>query len=194
MGKLKSNQKEVLQKVFKAMQAMDMYEYDTFEIAISNLFKNLARDLNHTVEIYERFNFEISASIVSLADRKLEEKNKEFLEKLVQYIDGVDRAFNKRAVELARVCQKKYEIKIITPEVEKERMGLLFEIVRQQESFTAAIAKVNKFSQKQLVEVRRRNILHLEKYDYQFKQLALFEKLDLETAIDLIAKKAKIST
>jgi alpha-N-acetylglucosamine transferase len=183
-----------LQKIYKLIQsqAIDKYEFHSFEEAAVLIFQNLADDLTHIVEIYERFTFEISASIVSLTDKRLEEKNKEFLEKLVQYVDGIDRMFNKRAVEFGKLCKKASDLHTVSSNELLDRKNLLYEIAKQEKSFDAAIQRVLRFSRKQMLEAKKRNITHLHKYAYQFTQIKLFESLDLDKAFSLIVEKGKI--
>lgn len=182
-----------VKKIFSAMQNMNKYEHlDSFELACSTLIKDLASDLENLLEIFDRFNFEAISSIISLTDKKLEDKYRDLLDKTVKYVDGVDRIFNKRGVELAKLCVQKFQLHdaLSSEEIEK-RKKLSIEIAKQEKAFGIALKKVNKFS-KELNE-KAKNVKHLKKYEYQFNQLSLFETLDLNRAFDLLAEKGKIS-
>jgi len=180
-----------LKKVYQALQSMDEYAFDTYEQAISNILDTLSSDLTNLVTIHNRFTFEAVASITSLTEKRLESNNQEFLNRLKQYVAGVDRAFEKHSINLAKAASKR-NIRLVTSDEKQRQKEILLDIIKHKKTFATAIKKVNELSQKRMEEAKRRKLTQLKNYQYEFKQLNLFQTLDIDEAITLLAEKAKV--
>jgi hypothetical protein len=186
---------EFIRRILTAMQDIDELEYISLEESLTKLIKSITGDLNHIVDIYERFNFDAIASVFSLDEKRLENNNKEFLDGLVKYISGVDRAFNHRAVTYCNLGST-VKPRISEKSIEKEKIKkfeILKSLAQVEDAFISAIKRVNKFSHKLMEEAKNRKINNLPKYEYEFKQLELFEILDWAKAIELLTTKRKIT-
>lgn len=187
--------KEFIRRILSAMQDIDELEYMSLEESLTTLLKSITRDLNHIVDIYERFKFETIASVHSLEEKKLEKNNKEFLDRVVQYVEGVDRAFNHRAVTYCNLGSH-FKPRLSEKSLQKEKMKkleLLKKLAQAEEAFISAIKRVNKFSHKLMEEAKSRKVNHLKKYEYTFGQIALFETLDWSKAVELLSQKREIT-
>jgi len=194
---LTKNQKYLQRLVsssIKEMRKMDYLEFMPLKDAISHIIKGITSDLNHIIDIYERFNFEAIAAVFSLEDKILEKNNEEFLRRLTQYIDGVDGAFRAKAVtycNLGSSLKPRVAEDSLTKEQNK-KVQIFTELMKTETDFINSIKKVNAFSHKLMEDAKKRYLTHLKNYDYQFKQLALFETLTFEQVLDLLNKNGKI--
>lgn len=195
LGKNKNFLQRVMSKAIKEMMELDHLEFLSLEEALSNLLNAITSDLNHLVDIYERFKFESIAAIFSLDEKRLEKANEEFLHRLNQYIDGVGRAFNHRAVTYCNLGSS-LKPRMSEESFKKEqirKLDVFKSLIQQEDVFIAAIKRVNNFSYRLMVDAKKREITQLPKHAYQFKQLALFVNLDWAKALNLLSEKKKIT-
>ena len=186
-----NNDQEFLKRVLRAMEEIDLLDCCSFEDLYDDLVEDLASQLNHIVDIHERFDFEVVSGIHNLTDRKLEAQNKEFLTRLEQYVDGVGRAFNNRGVKLGTLLTKLQPR--LAKECEQKRIEeIRKEILESKKSFRGAIQRVGKLSHRRLEEAKQKNLLHLVKYQELFEKLRFLENLDFDKARYLLETKGKI--
>lgn len=181
---------EFLKNILQAMNDIDLLNSASFEDSYRYLLEDLAAQLEHVVSIFAKFKTKSIAGVKSLTDRKLETQNKEFLDKLEQYVTGVTSAYNNRGVRLAKLLTS-YNIRIAQSDEYEKVQQTQKKIAESVQSFRQAIEKVGALSHKRLNEARERNLLHLEKYQKLFAQLQFLETLDLDKAIELLQKRAR---
>lgn len=170
------------------------YVNDPYDVAIKKIFKKLTNDLDHLVAIYEHFKFDATAGTMhSLADKRLEVINQDFLLRLKQYIQGLDAAFKIRSDNLARVSIQKYGIHR-AKDNEQEIQKILQDAEESLlSSFEKTIKRTNNYARRRMEEAKQKNITHLKNYEYEFTQLALFENLTMIKAINLLATKGSLT-
>lgn len=183
---------EFLKRVLSKMVGIDTLDVEPFSVATENLLRDLAKDLNEIVDIFERFDATASSHVVNLTDRKLETNNKEFLDRLSQYIEGVDRAFNARGVRYGMLC-KQLMLRSAKESDKTDTLAILHKIAASESSFRNAIARVSKLSIRKLKESEDLGITKLAKYEYQFKQLRLFATLTWLKALELLIKQGSVT-
>ena len=177
-----------LKRIIQATEDLDTSIYlnaSSFENAMSLWLKDFSDALNHTVNIFEKFNFKLTANFL---DKRNEQIHKEYLEKLVQYIEGIDLVFSRKAIQYAKIALKLHGPKDLTADVLED----IEEAKTYLKKFKVSLEKINKFSYKLMLYAKENKIESLFNYKYQFTRLALFEKLTVDLAIKLLKEKSEI--
>jgi hypothetical protein len=182
-------EKGFIARIIKASEDMDTSLYlhcSSFDEAMQHWLDDFSDALNQVINIFEKFEFKITAS--TFLDKRQEQLHKEYLDRLIQYVDGIDLAFSRKALQYAKIAVKLNGPKDLTPST----LDDLKEAKTYLKDFRTAIERVNKFSHKLMQYAKENKIDSLPKYEYQLARLALFEKLTLDLAIKLLKEKAEI--
>jgi hypothetical protein len=182
-----------IKKVLRAMEDIDNLKVESIEVALEKMIKDLTYDLNEVIDMHERYEFKALASISNIGDKRLEENYKEFLERLIQYANGVDKAFHAKAVRYGKLAAQ-YQLRIATPDENKHIKDILIKIAEHEISFKKVIQRVKDYSHKRLEESKKVNLTRLKKYESLFKKLSFYENLTWREAVELLIKKGKISS
>ena len=178
-----------LKRVLTAMQDIDTLTFETIESALTRFVQKFGHNLLEIIDVYENSSFETSAAITSLSDRILEKNNKDFLDDLKNYINDVDLEFNNRSAEYGKLCSN---LQIHQAELDEKEMknivAIFQDIVNYEKIFEQAIIAIRKFSQKKLKAAKKRKLMQLPNYKYEFTQLQFYGSLTLEKAISFLIK------
>lgn len=186
-----SDNSSYIKRVLTAMKDFDTLDIESFEDAVKRLVNNLAYELNSLVDIYEKYEFKTSASVVDFTDKKLEQDNENFLGRLYRYVEGVIRAFDLLGSRYANLCGH-LSTRLAKTNETKNTAEVLREVMNGEEKLKTAVLRVSKFSKRKQKEAEDLKITHLKNYEYQFKQLKLFEELTIERVFDLLVTKGKV--
>jgi len=180
--------KGFIKRIIQATESLDTSIYlnsASFEDAMALWVTDLSEALDSVVTIFERFEHKVSASFL---DKRAAQIHAEYLDKLTQYIEGVDLALTRKALQYAQIA-----IKLNGP---KEISADVLENIKEAKAYLAklkaSLNRVNKLSHKLMTYAKDNNLISLPEYAYQFKRLDLFEKLTLDLVIKLLKEKAEI--
>jgi hypothetical protein len=180
-----------LKKVLQATEELDTLIYlhsSSFELALERWLKDLTSALTSTLDIYQsHIHFNVSASVISLNEKKLEKQNIDFLISLQKYIDGIDLNFTRKALQYVKIAN---EFK--RPATISEKEKIIIKGLKYTEAFKESLAKIRKFSAKLLNECNSRKIKDLGKYQILYTRLEFLTTLDFDIAIKLLKEKGEI--
>lgn len=183
--------KRFLQKLIQATEDLDTLIYlntVSFEAALNRWLKDFADSLTTLVEIFSSgFEFKVSASVHSLQERKLEENNIDFLHKIQRYLDGVELAFSRKALQYVKIAKQ-----FKKPTSISENQKIVLDGLKHIQKFKTSLAKIRRFSTRILKESRSRNLHTLRKYQKQHERLAFLSTLDFDKAISLLKEHGEI--
>ena len=183
-----------VKRIIKATEDLDTLvylSYESFNAAMVKWLKDLTNSLNDVVDIFEGKKGrekDISAGVSNFTERKLEQTHKEFLDRVSQYVDGIDLAFARKALQYSKIAIKLHGPKTINEKVLKD----IQDAERYLKEFESAIKRVRNYSSKLMGEIKEKKLENIQKYKPQFDRLALFERLTLDLAISLLREKAEI--
>jgi len=180
-----------VKRIIKAVEDLDTLVYlscDSFDIALKKWLNDFTRSLNEVVDTFEKFDLQVSASVSDFSSRKLEQTHKEFLDRVIQYIEGVDLAFARKALQYSKLAIKLNGPKTITAQVLKD----IKDAEQYLNNFEMALKRVRNYSRKLMLESKSKKVNTLPKYKSQFDRLSLFERLTLDLAISLLKKNSEI--
>jgi hypothetical protein len=166
-------EKGFIKKIIKASEELDTSIYlnsATFEEAIVQWLEDFADGLNSVTHLFEKISFKTTGA--TFLEKRLEQIHKEYLDRVVQYVEGVDLVFSRKALQYAKIAVKLNGPKLpslATLENIKEAKNYLKDL-------KLAIEKINNFSSKLLAFAKENKLISLPKYNYQFKRLTIFEK------------------
>lgn len=182
-----------VKKIIKATEDLDTLVYlscSSFDTALQKWLTDFTKSLNEVSDIFESFDLSVSAATkpTNFSDRRLESIHKEFLNRITQYVEGVDLAFARKAFQYSKIAIKLHGPKKITTQTLKN----IEDAEKYLKEFESAIRRIRKYSNKLLLDVKAKKLESLKSYEYQYTRLALFEKLTLDLAISLLKENAEI--
>lgn len=177
-----------IKRIIQATENLDTSIYlhsASFNEATALWVNDLSEALDSVVHIFEHFDLEVSASFM---DKRSAQIHAEYLDKLTKYVEGVDLALTRKALQYAQIA-----IKLNGPkEISTDVLENIKEAKTYLEKLKASLEKVTKFSRKLMVQAKGNRLTSLPEYTYQFTRLALFEQLTLDLVIKLLKEKAEI--
>jgi len=174
-------EKGFIKRIIQATEDLDTSIYlncSSFDEAMLSWLSDFSEALNSEAHLLERFDFKVTAS--SFLEKRLVQIHSEYLNKLTQYVDGVDLVFSRKALQYSKIAIKLNGPKDLTAEV----LENVEDAKKYLTAFRASIVKVNNVSHKLVVYAKENKLLTLAGYEYQFSRIALFEKLTLDLAIE----------
>jgi hypothetical protein len=181
--------KSFIKRVIQAAEDLDTSVYlncPSFEEALASWLNDFSASLDSVVNRLYRFDFQVAASV--FLEKRREQLHADYLDQVIQYVDGIDLAFSRKALQYAKIAVKLNGPKPLTAEV----LENVAEARKYLTAFKSSIMKINKSAHKLLAYGKENNLITLPKYQYQFSRLALFERLTLDLAITLLKEKAEI--
>jgi len=181
-------------RIIKAVEDLDTLVYlscDSFDVALVKWLNDFTASLNEVVDTFENLDIqttEVSAGVSDFSSKKLEQTHKEFLDRIVQYTEGVDLAFARKALQYSKLAIKLNGPKAITTQV----LNDIKDAEQYLKNFESALKRVRNYSRKLMLEAKSKKVDTLPKYKSQFDRLLLFERLTLDLAISLLKKNAEI--
>jgi len=175
-----------VKRIIKATEDLDTLVYlscDSFDVAVKKWLNDFTKSLNEVVDTFENFDLDVSAGISDFSSKKLEQTHKEFLDRVVQYVDGVDLAFARKALQYAKLGPKPITSQVLNNIKDAEQYLKEFEL---------ALKRVRNYSRKLMLEAKSKKVNTLPKYKPQFDRLLLFERLTLDLAISLLKENSEI--
>lgn len=181
--------KRFVKRILKATEDLDTLVYlssPSFEVAVSKWLKDFGKALDDVVKAYD--SLLVARETASFEDKLLERRYKAFLESLEKYVYAIDEVLARRALQYAKIAMKLNGPKVLTVKVLED----IQEANQYLEDLRRNIDKVRKFSQKQMVIAREHKLTRIDKYEYVFNRLMLFEVLTLEKVINLLKENAEV--
>ena len=186
-----------VKRIIKATEDLDTLVYlscDSFDVALKKWLNDFTKALNEVVDTFENLDLSVSAGasdvsgVPDFSSRRLEQTHKEFLDRIVQYVEGIDLAFARKALQYSKLAIKLNGPKTITAQVLTD----IKDAEQYLNNFESALKRVRNYSRKVMLEAKSKKVNTLPKYKSQFDRLSLFERLTLDLAISLLKKNSEI--
>jgi hypothetical protein len=179
-----------LKKIIQASEDLETLVYvnsKSFDLALERWTIDLAKELQNTTERFNKDNFKVSAGMIDLNERRLEENNKDFLENLHDFVDVVEQLLAQKAYQYVKFCEKFGQ-----PKTLEKQWELADKASEYLSKLDLALSLVRKFSGSRLENIEKLKLTSLSKYKDLFSRIRLFSILDRKKVIALLKEKSEI--
>jgi hypothetical protein len=182
--------KSFIRKVIAATEDLDTSVYlnsQTFEEAFDLWLGDVVKALSNVITNFSRFDYSVSAGVICLNEKRLEENNKDFLIQVANFVKQVDRIFARKALQYSKICKKFNQPKDLKSKLELQTEGKKYLTLLE-----TALTLVNKFSKDRIREAKKRKVYSLPFYEIVFSRIDIFSNLDRDSFIDLLKEHGEV--